>query len=135
MRPLDEKELIAFERGRAYFATVCAGCHQSSGQGQVGIAPPLRGSEWVLGDPSIIARFLLAGLSGPITVRGQDWNLEMPAAAASDEDIAGALTYIRREWGHAADPVTAAEVRALREQLKGRKNPFSASEAKALAGK
>ncbi len=135
VRPLDEKEMIAFERGRAYFAAVCAGCHQSSGQGQVGMAPPLRGSEWVLGDPATIARFLLAGLSGPITVRGQEWNLEMPAAAASDEDIAGALTYIRREWGHSADPVTTAQVRAIREQLKGRKQPFSASEAKALADK
>ncbi len=135
VRPLDEKEVIAFERGRAYFAMVCASCHQSTGRGLEGMAPPLRDSEWVLGDPATLARFLLAGLSGPITVRGQIWNLEMPATAASDEEIAGVLTYVRREWGHPADPVTTAEVRAIREQLKGRKTPFTASEAKSLAGK
>ncbi len=98
------------------------------------MAPPLRGSEWVLGNPTTVARFLIAGLSGPITVRGQTWDLEMPTAAASDEDLAAVITYVRREWGHAADPVTASEIKAIREQLKGRTRPFTVSEIEKLAG-
>lgn len=133
VRPLDAAELKRFEHGRAFFANLCASCHQSSGQGLEGMGPPLRGSEWVQGDPTTLGRILLNGLSGPIEVRGNTWDLEMPAVVGTDEDLAGALTYVRREWGHGADPVTPEEIKAIRAQLRGRTRMFTAGELKALA--
>ena len=58
----------------------------------------------------------------------------MPAVVGTDEELAGALTYVRREWGHAADPVPVETIRALRQALKTRKQPFTAAELKELDG-
>ena len=33
--------------GDQVFASLCAGCHQATGQGLPGVFPPLAGSEWV----------------------------------------------------------------------------------------
>jgi hypothetical protein len=41
--------------------------------GQPGLAPPLADSEWVLGPDQRLARILLHGAEGPITVAGTDF--------------------------------------------------------------
>jgi mono/diheme cytochrome c family protein/glucose/arabinose dehydrogenase len=133
IRPLDAGERESFERGRTLFANVCSGCHQPTGLGMAGMAPPLRGSEWVHGRPEILARILVGGLTGPIRVKGDLWELDMPAVVATDEEIAGVLTYIRREWGHGADPVPLSVVTAARAACKSRTAPFTAAELEALA--
>jgi mono/diheme cytochrome c family protein len=89
-------------RGREIFAATCSACHQLSGLGQEGKAPPLVGSEWVLapsGDR--IARIVLNGLTGPITVKGQEWNLTMVPWRDNynDDDLAAVLTFIRSKLG------------------------------------
>jgi mono/diheme cytochrome c family protein len=132
LRPLDAKETALFERGRGVFATVCASCHQTSGSGLQSMAPPLRGSEWVMGDQDTLGRILLGGLTGPISVLGEPWELEMPAVVATDEEIAGVLTYLRREWGHAGEPVQPATIKALREESRKRARAWTAAELKAL---
>ena len=38
----------------------------------------------------------------------------------SDDEIAKALSYVRSSWGNKADPVTADQVKAVREQYKDR---------------
>ena len=45
-------------------------------------------------------------MSGPLVIDGERWDLEMPALVAEESDIAAVLTYVRREWGHGADPIT-----------------------------
>jgi hypothetical protein len=46
----------------------------------------------------------------------------MPSLAAlNDEQIAGALTYVRREWGHTADPVDPKAVKDVRGATSGRR--------------
>ncbi|HUR28303.1 MAG TPA: HEAT repeat domain-containing protein, partial [Planctomycetota bacterium] len=132
VRPLDASETALFERGRALFANVCSGCHQTSGLGLQSMAPPLRGSEWVMGERTTLGRILLGGLTGPISVRGEHWELEMPAVVATDEEIAGVLTYVRREWGHTAEPVQPAAIKALREESRKRGRAWTAAELKAL---
>jgi mono/diheme cytochrome c family protein len=73
-------------------------------------------------------RIVLHGLSGPITVAGKSYTLEMPALAAlKDDDIAAALTYVRRSWENEASPVTAEQVRRVRENVK-RAGPWSERE-------
>ena len=95
-----------------------------------GLAPPLVDSEWVLGKPDVLPRIVLHGLSGPLKVNGQSFNLEMPplGPALSDEQIAGVLTYIRREWEHNASPISVATVASLRTANKDRLRPWSSVE-------
>ncbi len=124
--PLSPDDLARFERGRAVYASVCAACHQPSGLGAPGIAPPLRDSEFALGDASRAAAIVLAGLQGPIEVVGRSWDLEMPAWNANDDELASVLTYVRREWGHTASPVTEADVRLARDRVRRRRGPLDA---------
>jgi len=128
--PLSEGQTALFNTGREIYAGVCAGCHQASGRGLDGLAPPLLDSEWVLGSPQRAIRVLLHGLTGPIKVRKRQYTGEMPAfgEALNDEQVAGVLTYIRREWGHGADPVESARVTAERTATAGHVGPWSAEE-------
>jgi mono/diheme cytochrome c family protein len=99
---------------------VCAACHQPSGMGKDGTAPPLVGSEWVLAPvPNRIARIALNGLTGPINVKGKDWNLTMVPwkDTFDDEHIAAVLTYIRSTWGNNASPVKPEQVAAARKDV------------------
>ncbi|MCL4771382.1 MAG: c-type cytochrome, partial [Burkholderiaceae bacterium] len=65
--------------GKALFAAQCAACHQATGQGLPGVFPPLAGSEWVTGEPRVLANILLHGVTGPITVAGKSYEGAMPA--------------------------------------------------------
>jgi len=116
LKPLTPEQERRFAAGRDVFTTVCAQCHQPSGLGQEGTAPPLVDSEWVLGPPQRTARIVLHGLHGPIQVGRKTMDLEMPGLKAfDDEQIASVLTYIRREWGHEANPVDPAVVARVRK--------------------
>jgi len=117
-------------RGRAVYENVCALCHNSDGNGKPNQAPPLAGSDWVTGSTSRLIRIPLAGLTGPIEVKSEKWNLAMPAmgAALSDEDLAAVLTYMRASWGNKASEITAEQVKAVRTKLGGRSQPFTGPE-------
>jgi len=39
--PLTPAQQAQFDHGRVVFSTICAACHQPSGAGQAGLAPPL----------------------------------------------------------------------------------------------
>lgn len=122
VRPLTADEQASFDRGRVQFATLCAACHQLNGQGLAGLAPSLLHSQWVLGDPQILACIVLAGKARENSV--------MPAwkAALADEGIAGVLTFIRRAWGHDSDPISAATVAEARAATVNRDEPYSDAE-------
>jgi mono/diheme cytochrome c family protein len=123
-----EQEL--FTKGKQLYTTACSGCHQTSGLGAEGVAPPLAESEWVLGSPDRIVRILQHGLSGPIRVNNRNFALEMPpmGAAFDDESIAAILTYIRREWGHTGSAVPTSQVTAVRGRISTRTAPWTESE-------
>jgi hypothetical protein len=99
-----------------------------------GLAPALVDSEWVLGNPEWLPRILLHGLAGPITVGKQSWNLEMPplGAALNDTQIAGVLTYIRREWEHGASPINTQFVAKIRSENTQRSKSWTGEELKLL---
>jgi len=73
-------------------------------------------------------------LTGPIEVKGQTWNLAMPAmgAALSDDDLAAVLTYMRSAWGNQAEAITPDQVAAVRAALAGRMQPYTAAELQAI---
>jgi mono/diheme cytochrome c family protein len=112
-----DPDAIRRAEGRKIFAGTCAACHQDSGLGQEGKAPPLVGSEWVLAEGgNRIAHVVLNGLSGPITVKGKEWNLAMVPWRDnfSDEQIAAVLSYVRSSWGNNAGPISPDLVKAAR---------------------
>jgi mono/diheme cytochrome c family protein len=120
--------------GKQVYATSCAACHQSTGEGVAGVFPPLAGSEWVTGDEAKLARIILHGVTGPIEVAGETFNGMMPpwGPTMKDADIAAVLTYVRSAWGNKAAPVTAAKVASIRAATSSRTTPWTAAELAAV---
>ena len=117
LQPKSEGDFFYF-KGRDVYGRICVLCHQPTGMGEAGKAPPLVGSEWVLAPkPDRIVRIVLHGLQGPITVKGQEWNLAMFPwkGVISDAEIAAVVTFIRqnKDWGHNASAVTTEQVKAI----------------------
>ena len=127
---LTPKEQELFAKGKELYTTICMGCHQPSGFGAEGIAPPLVDSEWVLGAPDRIVRILLHGVTGPIRVNNRTFALEMPplGGVLDDESVAATLTYIRREWGHTASAVSPAQTTSMRASIGDRTAPWTEGE-------
>jgi mono/diheme cytochrome c family protein len=75
----------------------------------------------VAGPEGRIIATVLHGLSGPITVNGEEWNGAMPPQGANldDGEIADVLSYVRSQWGNSAPPVEAGTVGTLRARLEG----------------
>ena len=118
--PLSAEQKARFDSGKELYPVICGACHQLDGNGQEGLAPPLAGSEWVIGSEGRLVRLTLQGIRGPIRVKGKVYEFEMPPLAILDDDqIAALLTFIRREWGNGATPVepkTVAKIRAETEK-------------------
>lgn len=136
IKPLTETQTALFEKGKTIYATLCAACHQPHGFGLDGLAPPLVDSEWVLGKPEVLARIVMHGLAGPVKVSGRTYNLAMPPLPQlTDEDIAGVLTYIRREWEHTASAVETEAITKIRAESQGRVMMWTEEELKSLGSK
>jgi len=102
-------------RGKTLYATNCAACHQSEGQGMAGAFPPLAGSDFLAKGGAVVVNAVLNGVSGPITVNGVDYNSVMPALAyLNDSDVADIVTFVMNSWGNPGGEVNAAEVAAAR---------------------
>ncbi len=112
--------------GQSDFEKTCAACHQVNGQGLPGVFPPLAGSEWVMeGKPDRMIAIVmdgLDGLDGPVQVRGQTYNGQMPShlSALSDEQVSAILTYVRQSWGNQAAAVSPSEVARYRSKSRGK---------------
>lgn len=89
------------------FLESCSACHQAEGTGIPGAFPALKASPFVLGPSDQVIAAVLNGRGG------------MPAFKdeLTDEQLAGAISYIRGAWGNRGKPVSPAEV------LKGRSDP------------
>lgn len=129
-----------FARGKRVYEQIanCQACHQASGLGVAGQFPPLAGSEWVLASgPDRLIRIVLQGLSGPIQVKGQEYNNAMTpfgSVLTADSDVAAVLTFIRQNkaWGNNASAVTPEQVKAVREATADRTEAWTAAELLAL---
>lgn len=129
LRPLTPAERALSDKGAAIFETVCAVCHQPTGQGAPGLAPPLAGSARVEGPTSKLARILLNGYTGEYRVGTSTFQGEMPAPPlATDEDAAAVMTYIRRAWGNTAEAVSPQSIARVRAQVRARTTPWTKQE-------
>ena len=120
--------------GENIYEMACLPCHQPEGKGLPGVYPPLVGSDWVRGDQARIIRVVLHGLTGPVTVAGQNFGntpaaVPMPAMGGlTDDQIADVLTYVRAEFGQQSSPITAAAVKAVRAATSTRETPWTVLE-------
>jgi putative heme-binding domain-containing protein len=108
------------ELGKTQY-NLCIACHGPAGAGVPNLGPPLANSEWVTVPPENLIGIQLRGLSGPITVAGQEYNFPAPmpamGAGQSDENIASVITFIRNSWGNSAPAVTPEMVAAQRGEF------------------
>ncbi len=129
IKPLTPEEQGRYNLGQTFYTAVCAACHQPHGLGLDGLAPPLAESEWVLGSVERLGRIVLNGVRGPLKVKGATYSLDMPSMAAfDDQTLASILTYLRREWGHDADPVEPATIQTLRAAVSTRQDAWTQEE-------
>ena len=102
----------------------CVTCHQPDGKGLPAAGfPPLAGTEIVNGDPETMAKIVLHGLSGPITVKGVDYPGLVPMTAfgglLNDEEASAVMTYVRNSFGNKAEPVKPGLVKKVRDSHPG----------------
>lgn len=82
--------------GAALYRAKCAACHGNDGNGQPGLYPPLRGSEWLTATPSRLPEILTQGLQGPISVKGTPWNaIMLPPGLADENEVQAVIDYLR----------------------------------------
>jgi len=103
--------------GEEIYLTYCGACHLHDGKGDGLRFPPLDSSEYVMGDKNKLIEILLNGLQQPITVRGKEWNNLMPSHSfLTDDQLSSVLTYVRKNFGHSQDEITAEEIATKRSK-------------------
>jgi mono/diheme cytochrome c family protein len=119
---LTPEEQQWFTAGEQVYKNLCQACHQADGRGQERMGANLVGSSLALGSPQVAARVVLNGKEGKIGL--------MPplGGALSDDQIAGALTFVRRQWGNDASAVPPSLVKSVRAQTADRTRPWTDDE-------
>lgn len=114
--PQQDETKASIERGKKVYEMSCLACHQANGSGVPGMNPPLKQTEWVLGDKQRLINIVLKGMDEEIEVNGEMYNNIMPPQShLKDQQIADVLTYVRNSFGNKAGAVTEAEVKKLRK--------------------
>ena len=110
----------------------CVTCHQPDGQGLPAAQfPPLAKSEWVTGSAKRLAKLVIHGITGPITVNGAQFPGTVPMVPfkhLSDDELAAVMTYVRNAFGNRASEVTPSQIKAIREATKSRVNLYTPTE-------
>jgi mono/diheme cytochrome c family protein len=138
---LADADLEQFALGRKHYLATCAGCHGSDGAGMKRMAPPLAGSDWVLGNEKRLALLILHGLEGPVDVAGKKYDAPdilpvMPSHSTMDDGaIRAVMTYIRNEWGNHAPAIQGRLVGRTRHTSQGRVQPWTPAELNAFIEK
>ena len=127
LAPLTPEQQRLYDTGQTLFNSLCMACHGDDGKGRE-LGPTLIGSQFALAPPQVPIRILLQGKEGTVGL--------MPplGATLTDEQIAGALTYVRRQWGNAAGPVDPNTVKDVRAATTGRTRPWTNDELLTIGG-
>ena len=95
--------------GQEVYENNCSDCHRSNGEGLPVKFPALKGNAYVQADPMAVIGTVLNGRKGDL---GQmpSWKEHL-----EDNQIAGAISYIRNAWGNKAPTVKPEDVAAHRK--------------------
>jgi nitrite reductase (NO-forming) len=101
--------------GKALFNGTCSVCHQPTGTGLPGVFPPLAKSDFLNADPKRAVGIVVHGLTGKVTVNGNEFNSVMPPMnQLNDDEVANILTYVLNSWDNKGGQIHAADVKAER---------------------
>jgi mono/diheme cytochrome c family protein len=110
----------------------CVTCHQPNGKGLDPAFPSIEKSLWVTEDAERLIKITLYGLMGPLEVNGKKYDGLVPmtpyGGMLKDEEIASVLTFVRNSFGNQADPVSAVQVKKVRDSQPGRLMLYSTEE-------
>ena len=127
----EAQALTLAQQGKVVFGQ-CAACHQATGLGAPGLAPPLVKSDWVMGGEQRFIAILLKGAQGPINVAGQKYTFpgQMPPwePVLSPKKIAAVASYVRQEFGGGAPEISEAKVIAAKKLFADRKTAWTEEE-------
>ena len=137
---LSPAETAALERGATVYNELCFACHGEDGQSSLKegsptpMAPPIAGSDRVVGHRDYVINVLLHGLTGPLA--GQTYSEVMiPMGQQTDEWVASVASYIRNSFGNRASFVTPADVARVRQATAARKTSWTFAELEAALPK
>lgn len=106
--------------GAQIYEAKCSACHSPRGRGERNIFPQLASNPLInQPDATSLIRVVSAGSRG-VDTDARPTAPAMPAFAGvlDDEQIAAVLTYVRNSWGNAAEPVSASDVKDVKDDLK-----------------
>lgn len=110
----------------------CVTCHQANGKGLDPAFPSIEKSPWVSGDSDRLIKLAMYGLMGPLEINGKKYDGQVPmtpfAGMLKDDEMAAVLTFVRNSFGNQAPPITAAQVKAIRDANPGRVQFFTTTE-------
>jgi len=131
---LNETDKALVLQGAINFKSLCSSCHGPDGKGlHFGnsgmIAPPLSGSARVNGDPKILIRIVLSGLTGPVD--GKTYPSIMPPQLNSkDEWLAAVLSYVRTNLDNKGSAIHPDDIKKVRDVVGRRWDPWTLDELK-----
>ncbi len=105
--------------GATLYEAKCSACHAPQGQGGKNIFPQLANNPLVNAPDATSMIHVVAAGSRGVDTDTRPTAPAMPSFAGtlSDEEMADVITYVRNSWGNAAAPVSASEVKELKEEL------------------
>ena len=104
-KPLDQ----SIADGKEIYQDFCLQCHLDTGKGVSGVFPPLAQSDYLLNDLDLSIKGIKYGMSGPITVNGEEYNGVMQNQGLDDVEIADVMNYVINSWGNKSKEVITPE--------------------------
>ena len=147
-----DKKLYDLGKEVYFREALCVTCHQADGKGiesfpdktkpTFGTYPSLAKmtgyptNPWIDGEPDRAIKLIINGMYGKMTMHGKQYGDVAAGQAAmtplgqmlKDEEIAGVLTYVRQSWGNNLPPVSAAQVKKVRDANKARTSMYTPEE-------
>ncbi|HEU0152903.1 MAG TPA: cytochrome c [Arenimonas sp.] len=115
----DPAGMLGVTGGAEIYAQVCQGCHMPGGRGAQGAGqyPALAGNPRLASAPFVITTVLGGRRNMPAFDADRAPAGFFPPTWLTDEQVANVVNYLRTQWGNDyPDPVTAADVRAVRPE-------------------
>jgi thiosulfate dehydrogenase len=101
------------------YVQFCADCHRQDGGGVSDVFPSLgQNASVALANPATLLHITLTGWKTAETATYPRVYTMPPFGRLADQEIADILTFVRESCGNSAAPITAAEVKKARAELK-----------------
>ena len=123
--------------GEQIYFKSCVSCHGADGAGagvantDLMMAPPLKGSQRVMGHPEHLIPILLHGLTGTLDGKTYQGHYMAPAATLGikkDQELAKVISFIRYAWGNNKSHVTTEDIDQQKKVHKDRKKAWTQEE-------